>query len=130
MKKKNIKKTILLTLGIISIFSIAAFAASGSTINKGQTISYWNTPHSGYCNAATEISPQQGVYDYRYVGVDLFTRYRISDNSWSKTKVSYNVRKQSAGTSYSASPGAWTSEHQLYENGSALFNYSLWSNAQ
>lgn len=129
MKKKNIKKTILLTLGIISMFSIAAFAESGSIVSKGQTVSYWLTPTSGRGNSATEINIQPGVYDYRYVSSTLFTRNKVG-NSFNKVQVSHGFDKRVAGATYAGYPDAWTSEHNLYENGTSVFTHSFWENAK
>lgn len=129
MKKKNIKKTILLTLGIISMFSIAAFAESGSIVSKGQTVSYWLTPTSGRGNSATEINIQPGVYDYRYVSSTLFTRNKVG-NSFNKIQVDHNFEKRIAGATYAGRPAAWTSENSLYENGTPIFTHSFWENAK
>lgn len=127
MKKKNIKKTIILTLGIISIFSITALASSGSAYIKNQSLYYYNTPSSGRGNAVTEWSSSRNSV---YLGAKLESVHKQSNGDLAYTYEGFTIDSVAAGVTASKSVYGWSSTHSVFEGGVNIFEDTLWANGK
>lgn len=122
--KKKSKKIIAGALLFVGVIGTTAFAET--TYIRGKQLNYWNSPSSGYGQAATSWHGRKDnimlfVTLYRADFTSSGTQYKSvgSDSGW-----------QSAGAQAYANPDAWSSTHKAIEGGNTLFDQSLWRNAK
>lgn len=127
MKKRNIKKTIAISLALVSMFTVTALASSGSTRIYSNDVYYYNTPSRGSGNAVTEWNTQRS-------SIRLYVKLERADYNSDRTgsiytEVGATSDPVAAGVGVDAAPtNGWSSTHEVWENYHTIFHDGLWAN--